>query len=49
MDAMRAVTVQQDGRWQQAELFPDISVGDAPEALPLPPPVPRAGAAAGGA
>lgn len=49
MDAVRAVTVQQDGRWQQAELFPDISVGDAPDALPLPPPVPRAAAAAGGA
>lgn len=45
MDAMRAVTVQQEGRFTQAELFPDISVGDAPEAAPLPPkvvPVPRA-------
>jgi biopolymer transport protein ExbD len=47
MDAVRAVTVQQNGRWQQAELFPDISVGDAPDALPLPPSVPRAPAAAG--
>lgn len=36
MDAVRAVTLQQDGKWLQAELFPDISVGDAPEAAPLP-------------
>ncbi len=40
MDAVRAVTVQQDGIWQQAELFPDISVGDAPDAAPLPPAIP---------
>jgi biopolymer transport protein ExbD len=43
MDAVRAVTLQQDGKWQQAELFPDISVGDAPDSAPLPP---AAGAAA---
>jgi len=42
MDAVRAVTLQQDGKWQQAELFPDISVGDAPEAAPLPRAVPSA-------
>ncbi|MFO7275453.1 MAG: biopolymer transporter ExbD [Pseudomonadota bacterium] len=30
MDAVRAYTVQQDGRFTQAELFPDISIGDAP-------------------
>jgi biopolymer transport protein ExbD len=40
MDAVRAVTLQQDGKWLQAELFPDISVGDAPEAAPLPKAVP---------
>lgn len=40
MDAMRAVTVQNAGKLVQAELFPDISVGDAPEAMPLPAPVP---------
>jgi biopolymer transport protein ExbD len=42
MDAVRAVTVQQDGKWMQAELFPDISVGDAPDAAPLPNVVPTA-------
>jgi biopolymer transport protein ExbD len=40
MDAVRAVTLQQDGKWMQAELFPDISVGDAPDAAPLPNAVP---------
>jgi biopolymer transport protein ExbD len=40
MDSVRAVTLEQDGKWQQAELFPDISVGDAPVAAPLPNPVP---------
>jgi biopolymer transport protein ExbD len=38
MDAVRAVTLQQDGKIVQAELFPDLSVGDAPDALPLPTP-----------
>jgi biopolymer transport protein ExbD len=47
MDAMRAVTVQQGGRISQAELFPDISVGDAPETGPLPNPVPLPKPAAG--
>jgi len=42
MDAVRAVTLQQDGRWMQAELFPDISVGDAPDSAPLPNAVPTA-------
>lgn len=36
MDAVRAVMLQEGGKWRQAELFPDISVGDAPEAAPLP-------------
>jgi len=36
MDAVRAVMLQEGGKWQQAELFPDISVGDAPDAAPLP-------------
>jgi biopolymer transport protein ExbD len=45
MDAVRAVTLQQDGKWIQAELFPDISVGDAPDAAPLPNAVPTAPAA----
>jgi biopolymer transport protein ExbD len=49
MDAVRAVSVQQEGRWLQAELFPEISVGDAPDAAPLPPPVPAAPSAAPGA
>lgn len=40
MDAMRAVTVEQNGRIAQAELFPDISVGDAPESGELPKPIP---------
>ncbi len=30
MDAVRAYTAQQDGKFLQAELFPDISIGDAP-------------------
>jgi hypothetical protein len=45
MDAVRAVTLQQDGRFVQAELFPDLSVGDAPDALPLPAPAGAAPAA----
>lgn len=45
MDAVRAIAVESGGKMVQAALFPDISVGDAPEAAPLPPPV----AAAGGA
>jgi biopolymer transport protein ExbD len=51
MDAVRAVSVQQEGRWLQAELFPEISVGDAPDAgpLPQPVPVPAAPGVAGGA
>ena len=40
MDAVRAVNVVAGGKMQQAELFPDISVGDAPESDPLPKPVP---------
>jgi biopolymer transport protein ExbD len=30
MDTVRAYTAEQDGRFLQAELFPDISIGDAP-------------------
>jgi biopolymer transport protein ExbD len=30
MDAVRAYTTEQDGKVTQAELFPDISIGDAP-------------------
>ncbi|HEY8508814.1 MAG TPA: biopolymer transporter ExbD [Steroidobacteraceae bacterium] len=30
MDAVRAYTAEQNGRYVQAELFPDISIGDAP-------------------
>lgn len=30
MDAVRSFTVEQDGKFMQAELFPAISVGDAP-------------------
>jgi biopolymer transport protein ExbD len=30
MDTVRAYTAQQDGKFLQAELFPDISIGDAP-------------------
>lgn len=30
MDTVRAYTAQQDGKFAQAELFPDISIGDAP-------------------
>ncbi len=37
MDAVRAITVEVDGKLRQAALFPDISIGDAPEAAPLPP------------
>ena len=48
MDAVRAVSVQQEGRWLQAELFPEISVGDAPDAAPLPPPAPGAAPGATG-
>jgi biopolymer transport protein ExbD len=45
MDAVRAITVEVDGKLRQAALFPDISIGDAPEAAPLPP----LAAASGGA
>lgn len=31
MDAVRIVEQQQDGRTVQAELFPEISIGDAPQ------------------
>ncbi len=37
MDAVRAINVAVDGKLRQAALFPDISIGDAPEAAPLPP------------
>lgn len=30
MDTVRAYTAEQEGRFLQAELFPDISIGDAP-------------------
>jgi biopolymer transport protein ExbD len=30
MDTVRAYTAPQDGKFLQAELFPDISIGDAP-------------------
>jgi len=30
MDTVRAYTAEQNGRFAQAELFPDISIGDAP-------------------
>jgi biopolymer transport protein ExbD len=30
MDTVRAVPVERDGEWVQAELFPEISVGEAP-------------------
>lgn len=30
MDAVRVVTVKEGGKPRQAELFPDISIGDAP-------------------
>lgn len=30
MDTVRAVPTQRDGEWVQAELFPEISVGEAP-------------------
>lgn len=45
MDAVRAITVESGGKMVQAALFPDISVGDAPDAAPLPPPVKAAGSA----
>jgi hypothetical protein len=32
MDAVRVVEVMEDGIPVQAELFPDISIGDAPPA-----------------
>lgn len=44
MDAVRAINVTVDGKLRQAALFPDISIGDAPDAAPLPP----VAAAAGG-
>ena len=47
MDAVRAITVDVGGKPTQAALFPDISVGDAPDAAPLPPPVAAAPVAAG--
>jgi biopolymer transport protein ExbD len=46
MDAVRAITVDVAGKPTQAALFPDISVGDAPDAAPLPPPVAAAPVAA---
>jgi len=49
MDAVRAITVDVAGKPTQAALFPDISVGDAPEAAPLPPPVAAAPVAIGAA
>jgi hypothetical protein len=30
MDAVRAYTVTEDSKSRMAELFPDISIGDAP-------------------
>ncbi len=30
MDTVRTVRVERDGEWLQAELFPDIAIGDAP-------------------
>jgi biopolymer transport protein ExbD len=49
MDAVRAITVEVGGKSIQAALFPDISIGDAPEAAPLPAPVAATPAAVGGA
>lgn len=43
MDAVRAINVESGGKLVQAALFPDISVGDAPDAAPLPPPVKASG------
>lgn len=31
MDTVRVAQFQQEGRWVQGELFPEISVGDAPQ------------------
>jgi len=49
MDAVRAITVDVGGKPTQAALFPDISIGDAPEAAPLPAPVAAMPAPVGGA
>lgn len=43
MDAVRAVNVEVAGKIRQAALFPDISIGDAPEAAPLPLPIAATG------
>jgi biopolymer transport protein ExbD len=48
MDAVRAIVVDVGGKQVQAALFPDISVGDAPDAAPLPAPVAAAATPAGG-
>jgi biopolymer transport protein ExbD len=49
MDAVRAIVVDVGGKPTQAALFPDISIGDAPEAAPLPVPVATTAAPIGGA